>query len=52
MTGNVTTFPERPFARFLRIEMHVWDDTGEPVWVVYLDNQATGEPRELGTFDT
>ena len=47
MNNVVVGFPERPFARFLQIEEHVWEDTNEPVWVVYLDNEATGEPREL-----
>jgi hypothetical protein len=49
---STITFPERPFARFLRVERHEWDDTGEPVWVVYLRNDAAGEDRELELFAT
>ena len=52
MNNVVVGFPERPFARFLQIEEHVWEDTNEPVWVVYLDNEATGEPRELKLCDS
>jgi hypothetical protein len=49
---DLVTFPERPFARFLSIEEREWEDTNEPVWVVWLYNEAADQHRELGTFDT
>jgi hypothetical protein len=44
---SIATFPDRPFARFLKIEECVWDDTGY-VWVVYLTSE-NADWRELGS---